>query len=149
MLPFPGRCNFCFHQAAKFYLFLFIYFFEDILKIHFFLVLEVFFLLRGFLLHFLRMFFAKSWAHFWISQQHQNRDSGDGLIVGDCQDVKIQERIVEHPQIHQVEKVGAIDARVLKGFGGCPRGGNWGTLKGFRLGRLGNLRETPPLVCQT
>ena len=69
------------------------------------------------------MFFAKSWAHFWISQQHQNRDSGDGLIAGDCQDVKIQERIVEHPQIHQVEKVGAIDAnRVLKGPGGVQGG---------------------------
>ena len=32
-----------------------------------------------------------------MSQQHPTRRS---------QDVKIQERIVEHPQIHQVEKVG-------------------------------------------
>lgn len=33
-----------------------------------------------------------------MSQQHPGRS----------QDVKIQERIVEHPQIHQVEKVGKI-----------------------------------------
>jgi len=31
----------------------------------------------------------------------------------DAKDVKIQERIVEHPQIHQVEKVGAKDAAAV------------------------------------